>query len=296
MLQSRGFPDSDYPSGWFQIAWSAEIAPGGVKPLRYFGRDLVLYRGESGEARLFDAFCPHLGAHLGYGGRVEGEDIVCPFHGWRWDCQGCNVDIPYSERTNRSRRLRTWPLHEADGLLLMWYDRNGAEPTWFPPAIPEAATGGYFEPYEAGTHRVWTNVALHPQWVAENAVDPAHQQFIHGAAQPGKILFFDADGPIFRARQELVFGVGKPSTWLTPGGSVTAYLDEEVMGVGLGIARFTGTDDAAHVQSTIPVDEEHCDIRVTVFVPRDRSGDEDRPDGAAMKRLAFQFRQLENDL
>ena len=41
------FPHRGHPTGWFQIAWSHEITPGGVRPLRYFGEDLVLYRGRT---------------------------------------------------------------------------------------------------------------------------------------------------------------------------------------------------------------------------------------------------------
>ncbi|MGD9794801.1 MAG: Rieske 2Fe-2S domain-containing protein, partial [Acidimicrobiia bacterium] len=52
------------PTGWFNIGWSAEIAPGGVKPMRYFGHDLVAFRSTTGELSVLDAHCRHLGAHL----------------------------------------------------------------------------------------------------------------------------------------------------------------------------------------------------------------------------------------
>ena len=56
------------PSGWFAVAFSSELEAGEVKPVRYFGKELVLFRTSDGEAHLLDAFCPHLGAHLGHGG------------------------------------------------------------------------------------------------------------------------------------------------------------------------------------------------------------------------------------
>ena len=61
------------PFGWFQVAWSDEVPVGTSVPLYYFGRHLVAWRDESGEAHVWDAFCPHLGAHLGHGGKVEGD-------------------------------------------------------------------------------------------------------------------------------------------------------------------------------------------------------------------------------
>jgi phenylpropionate dioxygenase-like ring-hydroxylating dioxygenase large terminal subunit len=73
-----------FAKGWYLVCWSADLEPSQVKPLRYFGKNYVLFRGEDGKATLLDAHCPHLGAHLGYGGRVEGNDIICPFHAWRF--------------------------------------------------------------------------------------------------------------------------------------------------------------------------------------------------------------------
>ncbi|MGI9433162.1 MAG: Rieske 2Fe-2S domain-containing protein, partial [Myxococcota bacterium] len=61
------------PNGWFRVAFESEIEAPSVTPLRYFGRDLVLAVFEDGTPQVFDAFCPHLGAHLGHGGAIEGE-------------------------------------------------------------------------------------------------------------------------------------------------------------------------------------------------------------------------------
>jgi len=55
--------------------------------VRYFGQDLVLYRGESGRAYLVEAYCPHMGTHLAKNTtsyvvrdktQVEGDSIRCP--------------------------------------------------------------------------------------------------------------------------------------------------------------------------------------------------------------------------
>ena len=100
------------PTGWFQVAWSAELGVREVRRMRYFGRDLVAWRADSGDVTVMDAYCGHLGAHLGYGGHVEGDRIACPFHGWEWNREGRNVCIPYQDRPNRGRRIRTFPVVE----------------------------------------------------------------------------------------------------------------------------------------------------------------------------------------
>ncbi|HXK25999.1 MAG TPA: Rieske (2Fe-2S) protein, partial [Myxococcota bacterium] len=93
------YPFPATPDGWYGLCLASELAPGEVKPLRYFGRELVAFRGRDGPARVFDAHCPHLGAHLGVGGKVEGDGIRCPFHGWRFDGSGCLVEVPRLART-----------------------------------------------------------------------------------------------------------------------------------------------------------------------------------------------------
>ena len=86
------------PNGWFAVAVASEIPPGRVEIVRYFDTELVVFRTESGEVAVFDAYCPHLGAHLGHGGKVDGERLRCPFHGWGFGTSGACEDIPYAKR------------------------------------------------------------------------------------------------------------------------------------------------------------------------------------------------------
>ena len=78
------------PFGWFVVCYSDELAKGEVKPVTYFERELVVWRGEDGAPRVLDAYCPHLGAHLGYGGKVNGQRYSMPFSlmelEWRRRC------------------------------------------------------------------------------------------------------------------------------------------------------------------------------------------------------------------
>ena len=86
------------PTGWFQVAWSADLEVGDVKPLHYFGEDLVAFRDLNGAVRVLDAHCRHLGADLSHGGCVVEGGIQCPFHGWVWSgADGRNVRIPYEQ-------------------------------------------------------------------------------------------------------------------------------------------------------------------------------------------------------
>ena len=100
---SGRYPFPAYPNGWFRAAYSKELAVGEVKALRYLGRDLVLYRDEDGAPHVLDAFCPHLGAHLGHGGCLEDDKLVCPFHAWKFNTDGSIAEIPTRRRSRRRR-------------------------------------------------------------------------------------------------------------------------------------------------------------------------------------------------
>ncbi len=66
--------------GWYQVAFERELSD--VTPVAVGERQLVIARTEH-DVHAYDAACPHRGAHLGMGGRLDGGAIVCPFHGYR---------------------------------------------------------------------------------------------------------------------------------------------------------------------------------------------------------------------
>ena len=58
--------DIGFPFGWYPVMLASDLAVGEVKPLRYFSTDLAIWRGEDGQVRMVDAYCKHLGAHMGH--------------------------------------------------------------------------------------------------------------------------------------------------------------------------------------------------------------------------------------
>src|SRR5262245_40387499 len=70
------------PAGWFVAALSADLGRGRTLVAPFMSEELVLYRTASGKARAVAPYCPHLGAHLGHCGTVEGETLRCDFHGF----------------------------------------------------------------------------------------------------------------------------------------------------------------------------------------------------------------------
>lgn len=195
---------SPRPTGWFQVGWSVDFAVGEVRTLHYLGQELVAFRGEDGVVRILNAHCQHLGAHLGFGGCVIGNDIQCPFHGWRWDGAGRNTHIPYQERTNTGRRIRSWSVAERNESVYLWHDVQGREPLWqVPDAFP--ALGAHvsaktFAPLVPDGRSRHAGIHVHPQVVAENAVDPHHFRFVHRTPISPKVLREEVDGHRWQAK------------------------------------------------------------------------------------------------
>lgn len=167
------------PFGWFAVALSDELAVGEVKALQYFERELVLFRTESGQARVLNAICPHLGAHLGHGGKVNGESIACPFHGWQFNGEGYCTDVPYAEnmppRLVDKQALQHYAVKEDNRAIWMWYHPDNEAPHWELDHVPEMNDGVFWTHAES---REWT-VNCHIQDTNENAVDKAHFAYVH---------------------------------------------------------------------------------------------------------------------
>jgi phenylpropionate dioxygenase-like ring-hydroxylating dioxygenase large terminal subunit len=183
-------------TSWFQVGWSTDLEVGDVRPLHYFGQDLVAFRDRSGRFCVLDAHCRHLGANLAFGGCVTDEGIQCPFHGWVWRADGTNASVPYQDRPSKVR-LRAWHTAEADGVLLVWHDAEGRAPLWSPPAsLREVAPhliDKDFHPAGPTAQSRFPGTHVHPQMVLENAVDPVHFRFVHKTPDIPRVVHEDID-------------------------------------------------------------------------------------------------------
>ena len=292
-------PYSVHPTGWFHAYWADELAPGDVVPLHYFGEDLVLFRLASGEVSILDAYCPHQGAHLGYGGTVEDEVLVCPFHGWTWNARGENCFIPNSSRSQMKVKARRWPVVERNGVVYLWHDAAGGEPAWEVPEISQLASDEFY-PVRPKHTRTWEEVPVHVQMIVENTVDIGHFESIHHARGAAAVLAMEPGEHTFRAQLEMTYGGKKGTTWLTPKGPEAGGADSTWYGLGFSVTSFDmgGSTGWVHVQAATPIDDEYSRLWAAIAVPRPPGADPaaTEPEDAMLARMVTSsLNQTEKD-
>ncbi len=263
--------DQPIPFGWYAIEYSSQLKAGEVKPLRYFGKELVLYRSDSGEAAVLDAYCPHLGAHLGHGGIVKGESISCPFHAWEFNGGGFCTGIPYAKRlppkVDGKQALRSYPVVEKNQMIWAWYHPQQAAPSFDVEELPEF----YSDDWSAIESYDWSINSI-IQETGENAADLAHFITVHSvAAMPdaevtleghvrttlmdSQVQAMDTEGNIDRSGDT------------TDNGRLESYS----YGPGQTYQKFTRMFDIVMMGTITPIDDQSIHLRFNFSLPKSQS-------------------------
>lgn len=164
-----------YPNGWFGLIEGFKLQTGNVLNITALGLNLAVFRAEDGKAHVVDTYCPHMGANLAVGGRVVGDCIECPFHGWQFrGSDGKCTKIPYSEKVPDVAKIKSYTSTEVNGWIYLWYHAEGSEPTWQIPVIPEIQSGDWV--YNGRTEHY---INCHIEEVPENGADVQHLKCVH---------------------------------------------------------------------------------------------------------------------
>ena len=155
---------------WHPVASSEALAPGKVLPARLLGRDLALWRDASGGVHVWDDRCPHRGARFSIG-RVEQGELVCAYHGWRFDPKGACTRVPSQPGQPLPRTTaRAYAAREAYGLVWACVGEPRGDILPFPehadPNLRKVVCG----PYE---------VAASGPRIIENFLDMSHFFTVH---------------------------------------------------------------------------------------------------------------------
>jgi len=157
---------------WHPIQQSSKLPAGRAQTVKIMGEEFTLYRGQGGTPYLTVPLCPHRLTRLGLG-FVEGEQLRCMYHGWKFAGDGQCVEMPAETPGAECKvKLRTYPVREYLGLVFAYLGEG--EPPEFP-RYPHIEGPGVHDWY----------CHLRPiNWFTQidNVVDPAHTPFTHRGA------------------------------------------------------------------------------------------------------------------
>jgi len=163
---------------WHPVAISRSVEAGKAREIRVLGEDLALYRGQSGRAYIMLNRCAHRLTKL-HTGWVEGDELRCMYHGWKYDGAGQCTERP-AERpgTERHVRVKAYPVHEYCGLIFVYMGEGT------PPEFDLLRKPRFEGPGVLISHRqeIWPC-----NWLqnAENSLDAVHVSFAHQMGRVG---------------------------------------------------------------------------------------------------------------
>lgn len=114
---------------WYPVAFSHDINTETPYGTRLLDERLVIYRTPDGTVTAARDLCLHRGAPLSEGW-IEGDRLVCPYHGVQYDAAGQCVCIPAEPNATIPKRLKltTYPVRERYGLVWVRLVDNGPVP------------------------------------------------------------------------------------------------------------------------------------------------------------------------
>ncbi|MEQ9608902.1 MAG: aromatic ring-hydroxylating dioxygenase subunit alpha [Kiloniellaceae bacterium] len=159
-------------NAWYVAGWSRNFGRS-LTPLTIMDEDIVVYRTEAGRAVALTDECPHKRLPLSMG-KLKGDAVECGYHGLTFGCDGKCLRVPGQSNLPSSAWVRSYPLHEARGIVWIWMgEAEKADPA-LAFDMPE-----FDDPRWAPHYGDALQLESHYLPVADNLCDPAHVSFVH---------------------------------------------------------------------------------------------------------------------
>jgi len=168
---SNGMLEDNYPRNmWWCAAHIDEVQE---KPLARWLLEtpVVLYRTADGKPHALYDRCPHRWAPLSEG-HVDGDKIVCPYHGMEFNTDGFCTKAPTQNMLPRTAGIPSYPVREAGAFLWIWMGNPDAIDC-DPPEVAYQTDPGWS--FIHGYYTVGANWVL----IRENVLDLTHIAFLH---------------------------------------------------------------------------------------------------------------------
>lgn len=220
---------------WHPVALSEEVPADRPIATSLLGERIVLYRASGKVAALRD-LCVHRGTPLSLGW-IDGDQLVCAYHGWRYVSNGACTRIP-SLQAGRpippKARVDAFRAEEQDGLVWVALDEPSQPiPTW-----PESEAPGF--------RRIWTQFHWHANAARaiENVMDFAHFPWVHPGVLGDRAKPVYPDTDVKTIGNQIHYVVDDEAT-----NAIRTYTVTLPLAVHMHVARRAGGDGARNVTS-----------------------------------------------
>ncbi len=161
-------------NAWYAAAYDVELKRA-LLPRTICGKPVVLYRKENGTAVALADACWHRLVPLSLG-RLEGDNVICGYHGLEFDDTGRCVYMPSQHTINPSACVKSYPIAEKHRFIWIW----PGDPALADPAlIPDLHWNQ--DPDWAADGKL-IEVACDYRLVVDNLMDLTHETFVHGSS------------------------------------------------------------------------------------------------------------------
>jgi len=164
-----------YINFWYPICTATELNEENPRRVEMLGVRLVAFRDESGKAHVLADTCIHRGGSLGKG-KVKGDCVACPYHGWEFNGDGVCTKIPSmgDKKPPARAKVDSYPVQEKYGIIFAFLGD-----------LPEAERPPLLE-VDLLDDDNWRlsgplvfEIDAYYQRSIENGMDPIHNEFVH---------------------------------------------------------------------------------------------------------------------
>jgi hypothetical protein len=198
-----------HPDYWYAVEYAKSLKPGHAIDVQFWNRSIALFRDDAGALHAIENRCAHRQVKLSLG-TVEGQCLVCPYHGWTYNGEGRVTAIPHElfGRPMPRFKVPSYPVRERYGLI------------WIFPGDPDLAEQRSIPeiPELEGSDR-WACVPIDFTWrahysmIIDNVSDFTHA-YLHRRYRPfvdAKLTYYQTLGDTVQLSYDTKVGQGRIS-------------------------------------------------------------------------------------
>ena len=166
-----------YPlNSWYVGATSAEVGRS-LLGRSILGEPVLFYRDEAGTVVALEDVCPHRAMPLSQG-QLDGDCVVCGYHGFVFAANGDCVRAPSQERVPYGAKVRSYVVREEPPVVWVWLGDPAMAAEKDPPRLPWLHSEDYVV-FDYQLHVEANYLALH-----DNSLDLTHFPYVHQELSP----------------------------------------------------------------------------------------------------------------